>query len=79
MKLPAVCERIRRGQIWKKRETFHGRETHIIIRNRGKDDYWHTVGVENRKSQHRIKQKDIWRFYDLVGAAGNRQSENIRI
>lgn len=68
MKLPDVCPKIRTGQIWKRR-------SNDIL-------YLVTGGARSRNGQkaqhirrycmkirvgHAITEKDLWRFYDLVG------------
>ena len=71
MKMPDHCPKIRRGQIWRKRNGMH--DISVIIRNKSKDDYWQTVNANNPKTHHHIKQKDLHLFYELVGNISRKQ------
>lgn len=80
-RLPDIRPKVKRGQIWKKKAVakIHSqKDQYVLIINRGKDDYWRTVNLDNRKNSHHIRVKDLWLFYELVGAASTRQSENVR-
>lgn len=71
MKLPAVCPKIKKGQIWLKRDSIDPPFTILIIKKapKGKNgnNYYHTVRLENRKNAHAVSDKDIWRWYELIG------------
>lgn len=81
MKLPDVCEKIREGQVWEKRREFKGRREswtprgvipQILITGKAKSRHgnnaWHTTRYDqSTRITHAITEKDIWRFYILIG------------
>jgi len=80
MKLPPPSERhkIKRGQIWQHNEpNRQGEIIALLVTGTKGSDYVHTVRLDNRKCQHRMRTKDLWLFYSLVGKNGQKQSHNI--
>lgn len=82
MKLPDVCPKIREGQVWEKRREFTGRRqswtprgevvTQLLITGKAKSRHgnnaWHTMRYDqSSRVSHAITEKDIWRFYILIG------------
>lgn len=68
MKLPDFCPKIRTGQIWKKK----GNDILIHItssaHSRNGQKAWQTRRYCMKiRIGHAITEKDIWRFYELVG------------
>ena len=56
--------KIRKGQLWKKKNGEH--EQLVLITGNSKRDCVHTVRYDNRKIVHHIYKKDLLRFYELV-------------
>ena len=79
-KLPEKRERVRAGQIWEKRTDLDGAKApnpklpvaQVLItgraRNRNGTSYWHTSRYDMAtRVSHGINEKDLWRFYNLIG------------
>lgn len=80
MKLPDVCVKIRTGQVWQKRDDLVGRRAQwrnpivpqILITGKARSRHgniaWHTARYDMfTRVGHAITEKDIWRFYILLG------------
>lgn len=64
MKLPDYRPRIRKGQVWLKKNSKYGIK--IIVTGSTSSRYYLTARYDNRKIVHHITEKDLWIYYDLV-------------
>ncbi len=68
MKLPEHCPKIRTGQVWKKKDNdlLYVVTGGAKSRNGQRSHHFRRYCMRVRVS-HAITEKDIWRFYELVG------------